>query len=163
MKKVKGLVNTILNIYNQLPHDLLQEIGENLYNMLLKKVDDLLDSLFRNDKMRWLACLMIEDDPDDEQLNYIENLQMLVRQLQHSAKESIPYNEVDKLSVLILDVRCWMTLRRPNSKENSKSWWGKWSPTSPNKTELNLYNNLLISTTISFPSLLADPEIFTAK
>ena len=30
---------------------------------------------------------------------------MLVRQLQHSAKESIPYNEVDKLSVLILEVR----------------------------------------------------------
>lgn len=34
--------------------------------MLLKKVDDLLDALFRNDKMRWLGCLMIEDDPDDE-------------------------------------------------------------------------------------------------
>ena len=94
----------MLNIYSNLPHELLQEIGENLYNMLLKKVDDLLDALFRNDKMRWLACLMIEDDPDDEQLNYIENLQMLVRQLQHSAKESIPYNEVDKLSVLILEV-----------------------------------------------------------
>lgn len=64
----------MLNIYSNLPHELLQEIGENLYNMLLKKVDDLLDALFRNDKMRWLACLMIEDDPDDDQLNYIENL-----------------------------------------------------------------------------------------
>ena len=39
--------------------------------MLLKKVDDLQDALFRNDKMRQLACLMIEDEPDDDQLNYI--------------------------------------------------------------------------------------------
>ena len=59
MKKVKNLVNSMLNVYSNLPHELLQEIGENLYNMLLKKVDDLLDALFRNDKMRWLSCLMI--------------------------------------------------------------------------------------------------------
>ena len=95
------IIDFMLGDYTQLDREICGLIKLEVKNMLSNKIRLLLEALFNYDKRRWLELLMIED-PDEQQLNYIESIHLSLRTILQTNSLNLP--EMDQISRLILQV-----------------------------------------------------------